>query len=94
MLSVQAREIGYEKYGRIATAIVREDYPGQPLKEYQYEGRRRNRDGTFTDSFRFEVTEDGKPIFVKVEISHDGKKGKTLLIRVREESQIPSFRNG
>ncbi|PLR77553.1 hypothetical protein CU633_10175 [Bacillus sp. V3-13] len=75
----------YEKYGRIATAVVKEDYPGAELKDYQYLGRKRISASDVSDSFRFQVTEQGKPKNVVVNVSHNLQNKKLLNLSVQEE---------
>lgn len=82
---VFAQNEGYEKYGKIATAVVKEDYPSDELVEYQYVGREKKSAEEVTDTFRFEVIENGKPKFVKVAVTHNLKNNKTLSISVQEE---------
>lgn len=77
----------YEKYGRIATAVIREDYAGQELVEYQYEGRQQKSQDEVTDTFRFEVMENNRPIFVRVIITHNLRNNKLLNLSVTEEQR-------
>lgn len=77
----------YEKYGRIAIALVKEDYPSAPVSEYQYLGRQKLEGDKVKDSFQFKVTEQGKEKSVIVDIVHDIKNKKTLDVSVREAQQ-------
>ncbi|MBU8880109.1 YqzG/YhdC family protein [Bacillus sp. FJAT-29790] len=75
----------YEKYGRIAIAIVKEDYPGEAVIEYQYTGRQKISDTAVVDSFTFQVKENNKPITVTVKIAHSLKNKKLLRLSVEEK---------
>jgi hypothetical protein len=77
--------LDYKKFGRIATAVVIEDYPGQKVVEYKYEGREKLAENKVLDSFRFQVMVNGKEQFVTVKITHDNSAGKELTITLEEE---------
>ncbi|WP_066059446.1 DUF3889 domain-containing protein [Robertmurraya korlensis] len=77
--------LDYKKFGRIATAVVIEDYPGQKVVEYKYEGREKLAENKVLDSFRFQVMVNGKGQFVTVKITHDNSAGKELTITLEEE---------
>lgn len=77
--------LDYKKFGRIATAVVTEDYPGQQVVEYKYVGREKLAENKVLDSFRFEVMVNGKEQFVTVKITHDNSAGKELTITLVEE---------
>lgn len=74
----------YSKFGKIATMVVTEDYPGQEVVEYKYEGRKQAAENKVMDSFRFEIMENGKKKFVTVRVTHDTKTGKALTITLEE----------
>jgi hypothetical protein len=80
-----AQKPDYEKYGRIAIAVVQADYPNVKLEDYQYMGRKRITDQTVSDSFRFEVEEKGQKYFVIVTIEHDPTGQKLLNLNVKTE---------
>jgi hypothetical protein len=80
-----AQTVDYEKYGNIAIAVVKADYPGQEVREYEYLGRKRLTQTDVTDSFRFQVMEKGKPVKVTVNITHSLKNKKLLSLSVREQ---------
>ncbi|HWO78301.1 MAG TPA: DUF3889 domain-containing protein [Bacillus sp. (in: firmicutes)] len=77
-------QVDYEKYGRVAIALVKEDYPGAPVQEYQYLGRKRVNENRVQDSFEFRVTESGRPKRVVVLVTHDPRNKKILDISVQE----------
>ncbi|MEG9299044.1 DUF3889 domain-containing protein [Mangrovibacillus sp. Mu-81] len=74
----------YEKFGRIAAAVMKEDYPGQPLKDYQYQGRQKLDENKLADSFEFTVQENNTEKKVLVKVVHDLNNEKTLNIAVEE----------
>lgn len=74
----------YEKYGRIAIAVVKEDFPGEEVIEYQYKGREKISDTDVVDSFSFQVKENDKPVTVIVKIAHSLKDKKLLNLTVEE----------
>ncbi|WP_421384006.1 DUF3889 domain-containing protein [Bacillus salacetis] len=75
---------GYQKYGRIATAVVKEDYTGEKLADYKYDGRKTLAGGKIEDAFTFDVMKDGKEVSVKVRIVHNPAKPNDLSISVNE----------
>jgi uncharacterized protein YxeA len=85
VLAAMAQRPDYEKYGRIATAVIKEDYPGEELKDYLYAGRKQKSNDEVVDSFQFKVNENGKPIVATVLITHNLKNNKLLTLAVTEE---------
>jgi hypothetical protein len=81
---VHAEKIDYEKYGRIAVAVVKADYPGEQLTEYQYLGREKLNETDVQDSFKFQVKENGNTKTVQVKIKHSIKNNKLLTLTVEE----------
>jgi len=75
----------YEKYGRIAIAVVKEDYPGQDVTDYKYMGREKLSETDVTDSFHFQVKEKNTPLTVVVKIGHSLKNKKLLNLTVEEK---------
>lgn len=75
----------YEKYGRIAIAVVKEDYPGENVVEYQYAGRQTISDTDVVDSFVFSVKENNQLKKVTVKVSHSLKNKKLLQLSVEEQ---------
>ncbi|WP_080847658.1 DUF3889 domain-containing protein [Cytobacillus gottheilii] len=85
-LLVQAEEKpDYEKYGRIATVVVKEDYPGEDVVEYKYGGRRKLTENEVMDSFVFIVKEDGKDKTILVKVTHLLSDNKSLSLTVEEQ---------
>ena len=85
--STQAQNPDYEKYGKIAMAVVIADYPGDEVRDYKYLGRKQINDTTVEDSFRFQVQEDNKKVDVIVRVNHDLSNNKTLTITLVPQKQ-------
>lgn len=83
-----AQQPDYEKYGRIAIVVVKEDFPGDEVKEYKYLGRKKISETDVMDSFEFQVTERGKPVTVVVNISHNLANNKLLSLTVEMKPQV------
>lgn len=81
---VKAEKIDYEKYGRIALVVVKADYPGDPVTEYQFLGREKLSETEVQDSFKFQVKEDGKPLNIVVKVKHSIENNKLLSLTVEE----------
>ncbi|PLR97864.1 DUF3889 domain-containing protein [Bacillus sp. T33-2] len=77
----------YEKYGRIAMAVIKEDYPGQPVRDYQYLGRRQADQNNVTDSFKFQLTQNGQPRTATVHVTHNLQNNRLVSLSVTEQSQ-------
>lgn len=85
-LPIQAEEKpNYEKYGRIATVVVKEDYPGEDVVEYKYGGRRKLTEDEVMDTFVFIVKEDGKDKTILVKVTHLLGDNKSLSLTVEEQ---------
>jgi capsular polysaccharide biosynthesis protein len=82
-----AQQPDYEKYGRIAITVVKEDFPSEEVKEYKYLGRKKISETEVMDSFEFQVTENGKPVTVVVYISHNLADNKLLSLTVEKKQQ-------
>lgn len=85
--NVKAEGPDYEKYGRIALAVIKEDFPGEEVSDYKYLGRKQNSEDEVVDSFQFKLTEEGKPILATVQITHNLKNDKLLTLTVGIEAQ-------
>jgi hypothetical protein len=81
---VHAEKIDYQKYGSIAIAVVKADYPGDPVTDYQFLGREKLSETEVQDSFKFQVKENGKAINVVVKVKHSVKNNKLLSLTVEE----------
>jgi Protein of unknown function (DUF3889) len=83
--TIASEKPDYEKYGRIATSVVKEDFPGEEVVEYQYTGRQKISPSDVTDSFTFQVNQDGKPVSVIVKVTHSLDNKRTLSLTVEEK---------
>lgn len=83
--TVFSQDEGYEKYGRIAIAVVKEDYPDQEVIDYEYLGRKEIGEKQLEDTFRFELTKENKPIFVHVTITHEIGKENQFTLKIEEQ---------
>ena len=81
---LQKKDIGYEKYGKIAIAVVEADYPSDEVADYKFEGRNIISKGNVEDQFLFLVKEKGKDINVRVKIRHSLFQKKLLQLTVEE----------
>ncbi|PFA69483.1 hypothetical protein CN378_03635 [Bacillus sp. AFS015802] len=79
-----AEQVDYQKFGRIATAVIKEDYPGQPVKDYKYQGRQKVTANKVSDAFEFTVQENNAEKKVVVVVVHDLDNEKILNISVKE----------
>lgn len=82
-----AQKPDYEKYGRIAITVVKEDYPGDEIREYQYLGRKSISETKVEDSFSFQVQEKNQKFIVTVKVTHDIKTNKLHTITVDSKKQ-------
>jgi hypothetical protein len=90
MLFIQAgsglskEDVSYEKYGKIAIAVVEADYPSDAVTDYKFEGRNIISKGLVEDQFLFLVKEKGKKFNVRVKIRHSLFRQKMLNLTVEE----------
>ncbi|MFJ7745467.1 DUF3889 domain-containing protein [Peribacillus sp. NPDC097295] len=77
----------YEKYGKIAIAVVQADYPGDDVTDYEYKGRKKLANNQVEDDFVFLVVENGKEFNVIVTIQHNLKNNKLLSMKVTEQKK-------
>ncbi|WP_316572439.1 DUF3889 domain-containing protein [Neobacillus sp. YIM B06451] len=82
---IEAQPPDYEKYGRIAMAVINADFPGDPIRDYEYLGRTKVKEWDVADTFRFKVEEKGKTFFVRVTITHSLTAKKLLSLKVEPE---------
>lgn len=80
-----AEKPDYEKYGKIAIAVVQADYPGDDVVDYEYKGRKKLGNKQVEDDFLFLVVENGKEINVNVTVQHDLNNNKLLSMKVMEK---------
>nr|WP_263328460.1 YqzG/YhdC family protein [Neobacillus sp. Marseille-Q6967] len=82
-----AQKPDYEKYGNIAISVVKADYPGEEVREYQYLGRKKASETTAEDSFRFEVKENTQTVVVVVKVIHNITNNKLVTVTVEPQKQ-------
>ena len=54
-MALHKENIGYEKYGKIAIAVVEADFPSDEVTDYKFEGRNIISKGIVEDQFLFLV---------------------------------------
>ncbi|MFE5430491.1 DUF3889 domain-containing protein [Peribacillus simplex] len=84
-ISGQAQKPDYEKYGKIAIAVVQADYPEVKINDYEYKGRKTVSKNLVEDDFRFLVDDKGQKFNVIVTVQHDLKNEKLLSLKVTEQ---------
>jgi Protein of unknown function (DUF3889) len=82
--SIAAEKPDYEKYGRIAIAVVQADYPQDEVTDYEYKGRKQLENDEVEDRFSFLVKEKEKEFNITVKIKHNTKNQKLLHLEVEE----------
>ncbi|MGP7818954.1 DUF3889 domain-containing protein [Niallia sp. 01092] len=83
--NIAVEKLDYEKYGNIAIAVVKADYPQVNVTDYEYLGRKQISAMEVQDSFKFQVKENGQEKVVIVTINHNIKKDKFLSLIVEEQ---------
>ena len=82
--NIAVQKLDYEKFGSIAIAVVKADYPDQPVTDYDYLGRKKISAQEEQDSFRFIVKENGKEKTVQVTVNHHTENDKFISLTVEE----------
>ncbi|WP_285767793.1 DUF3889 domain-containing protein [Peribacillus sp. SI8-4] len=86
VLSAEAGEKpDYEKYGKIAIAVVQADYPENEVTDYEYKGRNTVAKNFVEDNFNFLVASKGVEFNVIVTVQHDLRNKKLLSLKVTEQ---------
>ncbi|GKU81643.1 DUF3889 domain-containing protein [Niallia sp. NCCP-28] len=85
--NIAVQKLDYEKYGNIAIAVVKADYPNEKVTDYEYKGRKKVSTMEVQDAFQFLVKENGKEKIVLVTINHNIKDNKFLSLVVQEQSK-------
>ena len=84
-ISAQAQKPDYEKYGKIAIAVVQADYPEVEITDYEYKGRKTAAKNLVEDDFSFLIKDKGNEFHVIVTVQHDLKNEKLLSLKVTEQ---------
>ncbi|WLR54023.1 DUF3889 domain-containing protein [Mesobacillus subterraneus] len=82
-----AQSPDYEKYGNIATTVIRAEYPGKTVQNYKYMGRKQIDDRQVLDSFQYKVRVNKKTVIITVQVAHDVKNDRLLNLSVTEQLQ-------
>lgn len=85
--SIYAQEVSYEKFGRLATLIVKEDYPEEDVVDFEYLGREQLKDAQVVDTFQFEVMKKEVPHIVLVKIVHDPANNREFTLTIEEKQK-------
>lgn len=83
--NIAVQKVDYEKYGNIAIAVVKADYPEENVTDYKYLGRKKISTMEVQDTFQFMVKENGKEKPVLVTINHNIEKEKFISLTVVEQ---------
>lgn len=83
--NIAVQKLDYEKYGSIAIAVVKADYPEESVTDYKYLGRKKISAQEEQDSFQFVVKENGKEKTVVVTVNHRTKDDKFISLIVEEK---------
>ncbi len=86
--NVAVQELDYKKFGSIAIAVVKADYPEESVTDYKYLGRKKISAQEEQDSFQFVVKEDGKEKNVIVTINHRTQDDKFISLVVEEAKRL------
>jgi hypothetical protein len=86
-VDIYAQRPDYEKYGKIATAVINEDFPDETVRNYKYMGRKQIDDRQVLDSFQYKVRVNKKRVIITVQVAHDVKNDRLLSLSVTEQLQ-------
>ncbi|MDQ0414679.1 DUF3889 domain-containing protein [Mesobacillus stamsii] len=86
-INSNAQRPDYERYGRIATAVIKEEFPGEASQDYKYMGRNQMDDLTVQDSFQYKITGKEKPVFMTVQVTHDLKNNRLISLSITAHYQ-------
>ncbi|MBT2684788.1 DUF3889 domain-containing protein [Bacillus sp. ISL-37] len=84
---INAQTPAYEKYGKIATAVINEEFPDETVRNYKYMGRKQKDDRQVLDSFQYKVSDNRKTVIITVQVAHDVKSDRLLSLSVTEQLQ-------
>ncbi|MFC0186983.1 DUF3889 domain-containing protein [Fictibacillus aquaticus] len=75
----------YFFWGKVALAETKKKYNSDQVKDYTYDGRTVNQDGSVIDSFNFNVMKNGTKHIVKTSILHEPDSRKVTDIMFEEQ---------
>jgi hypothetical protein len=75
----------YFFWGKVALAETKKKYKGSQVKDYEYDGRSVNKDGSVIDSFNFNVNKNGTKHIVKTSVLHEPDSRKVMDVMFEEQ---------
>ncbi|MFC7371535.1 DUF3889 domain-containing protein [Fictibacillus iocasae] len=75
----------YFHWGSIAVRETKKKYPDAQVKDYGYEGRDVNKDGSVIDSFNFNIMENNTKRVVRTSVLHEPGSSKALDVLFEEQ---------
>ncbi|MCA1321454.1 YqzG/YhdC family protein [Bacillus tianshenii] len=84
---VQAENTDYEKWGKIAIQLAKENYPEAEISDYQYQGREEISDTEAKDTFHFTAKQDNKSIDIYVALTFNPKTKQLKSVNIEEKKQ-------
>lgn len=83
----QAQKPDYEKWGKIAIQLVKENYPKAEISEYQYMGREEISDTEAKDTFHFTAKQADKSKEIFVALTFNPKTKQLKSVNIKEKKQ-------
>ncbi|MGM0837840.1 MAG: DUF3889 domain-containing protein [Bacillota bacterium] len=83
----QAEKTDYEKWGKIAIQIAKENYPEAEVSEYQYQGREEISETEAKDTFHFTVKQDNKSTEIHGTLTFNPKTEQLISVNFVEKKQ-------
>lgn len=74
----------YEKWGRIAVEVAKENYPDAEISDYQYVGREEISAMQARDTFRLQVKEDQRTFQINVGILFNPQTDRLISLSIEE----------
>lgn len=83
----QAEKPEYEKWGKIAIQLVKENYPEAEVSEYQYQGREEISKTEAKDTFHFTAKQDNKSLDIYVALTFNPQTEQLKSVNIEEKKQ-------
>lgn len=83
----QAENSDYEKWGKIAIQLVKENYPEAEVSEYQYQGREEISATEAKDTFHFTAKQDNKSLEIYVALTFNPQTKQLKSVNIEEKNQ-------
>jgi len=83
----QAEKPDYEKWGKIAIQLVKENYPEAEVSEYQYQGREEISETEAKDTFQFTAKQDDKSLEIYVALTFNPQTEQLKSVNIEEKKQ-------